>query len=474
MQSDDKLGASRIGAGYAEFHFGFIKAAILLAFWGGFAVGAHSISVMGLGFAPGPGFFAFNQVHGQLQLMGWVGLFVMGISLFFLPRFAGVPLEEPHRQSQILWLMVSGLLLRYFSQSLLPYFDDPLYWNILGFLAVLSAFFILFAVALYVTTLLMTMHTVFAGKARPAVHTVAPFFAMMLAGWLLYVMINFALVALMVAQKKVVLPYGWNQFMIDLFVLLSLVPISFGVGLRTLPLYMRLPAQNWPVRRAAWVYLAGVAVKLLADLVLLLGSDSMALLYISHAGTIAYSAVVVLLIWKLDVLTRLQQPWTEGRNEPVKPDRKPTRPGMPDYGEFGAFEKLIRAAFFWLLFAAVSELTVSTGWLLGHEPMVSRDAVRHMYLMGFITHLIFGMAPRMIPGFLHKRAVARPRLVQFSYWLLLVAAVFRIIPLLLPLSLEEMLPVLFKFLKIGLSFSGVFAMLAVAVLWVNLRDTARS
>ncbi len=474
MQTHDKFGTIRIGTGYAEFHFGYIKAALLLAFWGGFAVGAHSISVMGLGFAPGPGFFAFNQVHGQLQLMGWVGLFVMGISLFFLPRFAGVPLQEPQRQGRILQLMVAGLLLRYLSQSLLPYFSDPLYWNMLGFLAVLSAFLILFAVTLYVTTLLMTMHTVFAGPTRPAVRSVAPFFAMMLVGWLLYVMINFALVALMVAQKKIVLPYGWNQFTVDLFVLLSLVPISFGVGIRTLPLYMRLPAQDWPVRRAAWVYLAGVVIKLLAELMPLLGYDSMAALYAGKIGTILYAAVIVLLIWKLDVLTGLQRPWTEGRNEPMKPDRRPTRPGMPDYGEFGAFEKLIRAAFFWLLFAAVAELTVSIGWLLGHEPLVSRDAVRHMYLMGFITHLIFGMAPRMIPGFLRKRQVANPRLVIVSYWLVMLAAFFRIIPLLLPLSLQEMLPVMFKFLKIGLSFSGVFAMLAVAVLWVNLRNTARS
>lgn len=34
------------------------------------------------------------QAHGQVQIFGWVGSFILGISLYVLPKFRRVPLQS--------------------------------------------------------------------------------------------------------------------------------------------------------------------------------------------------------------------------------------------------------------------------------------------------------------------------------------------------------------------------------------------
>jgi hypothetical protein len=70
---------------HAAFHRGFIWVALGMALLVGFSIGAHLTAVLGLGFVPGRGFVSFIQTHGHVQLVGWAGLFIMGISLHVLP-----------------------------------------------------------------------------------------------------------------------------------------------------------------------------------------------------------------------------------------------------------------------------------------------------------------------------------------------------------------------------------------------------
>lgn len=97
---------------YAEFHSGFIWASLTTAIVAGFALGAYLAVVIGYGLPVGQGFYSLIQTHGHLQLVGWVGLFIMGISLHFIPRLASFPLPSPERSNWILWLMAPGLFLR--------------------------------------------------------------------------------------------------------------------------------------------------------------------------------------------------------------------------------------------------------------------------------------------------------------------------------------------------------------------------
>ncbi|MFQ5961319.1 MAG: hypothetical protein ACE5MG_07965, partial [Candidatus Methylomirabilales bacterium] len=94
----------------AEFQVGYIWVALATAICAGFAIGAHLAFVIGFDFPLGKGFFSFIQTHGHLQLVGWTGLFIIGISLHLIPRLTSVPLAHPQWIPPILWLMAAGLL----------------------------------------------------------------------------------------------------------------------------------------------------------------------------------------------------------------------------------------------------------------------------------------------------------------------------------------------------------------------------
>ena len=153
--------------------------------------------------------------------------------------------------------------------------------------------------------------------------------------------------------------------------------------------------------------------------------------------------------------------------------RRPRRPGLPDYGEFGRFELLVYSAYTWLILAAGSEILNGCMALAGYPSPVGEDAVRHMYLVGFITLLIFGVSVRMLPGFLKKKAVASPALVEATFWLGNISAVFRVLLLVLPPALLVPIPAIGSLVRCAFGLSGLIALAAVMCLTLNLWRTAR-
>jgi heme/copper-type cytochrome/quinol oxidase subunit 1 len=95
-----------------------------------------------------------------------------------------------------------------------------------------------------------------------------------------------------------------------------------------------------------------------------------------------------------------------------------------------------------------------------------------MYLMGFISQLIFGMAVRLLPGFMHKRRVAYPGLVDMTFWLGNLSAIFRVALFLLPAWLLSLLPGLQVGGRIAFALSGLLGLGAVLALTVNLWMTS--
>ena len=105
-------------ATHVEFQIRYVWAAPAMAIFAGFAIGAHLTFVIGYDFQLGAGFISLIQVHGHDQLVGWVGLFVIGISLHFIPRLAGVPIIYPKWTRWILWPITSVLILRSVGHSI--------------------------------------------------------------------------------------------------------------------------------------------------------------------------------------------------------------------------------------------------------------------------------------------------------------------------------------------------------------------
>ncbi len=193
---------------------------------------------------------------------------------------------------------------------------------------------------------------------------------------------------------------------------------------------------------------------------------------ISSLGMVLKGAIVVWFVWQLDLLTRRHDPWTVKREVQPLPERRLTRPGLPDNGEFGRFERLVYAAYTWLVLAAFFEILLGATALFGYPPPISGDAIRHMYLVGFITHLIFGVSVRVIPGLLMKKRLASAPLVDATLWLGSTAVVCRVLPLMIPSGLFETIPASVGVAQAAFAFSGMIGLGAVVCLATNLWKTA--
>ncbi|MCG8607003.1 hypothetical protein MJD09_18725, partial [bacterium] len=327
-------------------------------------------------------------------------------------------------------------------------------------------------ILVYIHLCVQTVRRVDHSKPRPGLTQVVPLFFMVLGGFLTYICVNLALLLRMFFTESVVLNQAWNEFAIQIFIGLVILPVAMAFSVRLFPLYLRLPAVEWSVRGFAVLYLGAFCLQVLYSIPPLTTLESDLPVLLSKIGAILKSFVILAFVWKLDLLTHRREPWTVKRVSQPGSERRPTRPGMPDYGDFGRFERLVYAAYFWLVMGAFFEIVSSASFLLGHAWAHSSDALRHIYLIGFATHLIFGMSVRMIPGFMKKKRVASMRLVDATFWLGNAAAVFRVVPLLLPIAVFEAFPWIAGFTQVAFGSSGVLALLAILCLTVNLWRTA--
>ena len=458
----------------AKFHLGFIWAALGIAIFAGFAIGAHLAAVIGLDRPLGPGFFSYIQLHGHLQLVGWAGLFIIGISLHFIPRLAGIPLASSQWLPRIQVLLTTGLVMRAVFHSILPYLSAPAVLHTSAILVAMSGLLEWAGITSYVVLILNSIRrSRQAVKARPALQAVQPYFAMMLAGWMIYATLNLILLVAMAIDSVATLNQAWNDFAINLFCGLVLLPVAFAFSTRMFPLYLRLRAADWPVGNVGLIYLSFFLLQLLPTLPPWLNMMPQAGLLISASGQCGKAVVIFFFVWKIDVLLRRRAPWTVERIGEPGPERKPTRAGLPDYGEFGRFERLLYTAYIWLLIGAGLELLTGLATLWQWEIGISTDAIRHCYLLGFITLLILGMAPRMIPGFINRK-LASVKFVNRTFWYGNFAVVCRVLPLLVPDFLLEKFSSAVFISQAMFTLSGVFGLAAISYLAVNLRRTAKA
>ncbi len=454
---------------HLKFDFRFAQWSLGLAIFAGFALGAHVISVIAFDFPLGKAFYSYVQTHGFIQLIGWTGLLIIGVSLYVIPRMAGAPIASRKLPAFVLALLAAGLLLRFTSHAVLPYVTPGAFYDLTAALVVLSGLLVCAACLLYSSILVSTMKRVANIDKRPALKSVRPFFVLMLSGWVIYPAVNAWLSAELWRHEAIVLDQSWNEFGMQLFVDLTLLPVAFAFSMRLLPLYLRLPVISWHTGRFAAFYGTAAIGGLLLQLPPVLRAATELPLLLMHMCHVLKGVVIVWFVWRLGVLhgsrsllkEETHAGWTE---ETQKQDRQ----------RFGPFHLLIKLSFTWLGLAGCIEAVRAAAALADLRVAISTDALRHLYLLGFITHLILGVTVRMLPGLLGKKKVASAALVRGTLWLGTIAVLSRVLPILLPAELFEWFPGSLVVVRAALGLSGVFGMGAVACLAVNLNKTARS
>jgi uncharacterized protein involved in response to NO len=456
---------------HAPFFSAFLWMALLVAICAGFAVAGHLSFVLAFGYPLTASFPALVQAHGHAQLLGWCGLLIMGVSLHFIPRLAGAPLSRPFSPKIIVYCVATGLLLRVAAQSALAYARTPATGDLLRGMMLASGASEAIGILLYAILLLDTLRETGRVPRRPGFTAVRPYLGLALGGWLIYAGANSVGLVEMAARAGFALDPGWNRLAIQSFLDLTLLPVALAFSVRLLPLYLGLAAPLRSVRATAYAYLIGAGLQLIPAALDAVRIESGAVETLAGLGAAVKGGTLLWFTWELGLLTRTRPLERPARLPAAGPDRPPTRPGLPDFGEFGRFELLVYSAYVWLVLAAGLEIGRGlTSWL-GIDNPVGTGTILHLYLMGFVTLLIFGIAPRMLPGFLRKRRLAAPALVTVTFWLGNLAALARVAPALLPASLLP--PAAARIVRDAYGLSGAIALVAVILLAANLIRTAR-
>lgn len=459
-----------------EIHEPFIYMALAAALTAGFGYGALLVGSVALGIVPGLWWGATVQAHGHTQLFGWLGFFVMGMGLYFLPRLRGVTLQKATRIPYVIGLIGGGLFLRVCAQTWLGFHAA----GDAGFPVWQGVWALSAAMELVGGVLLLSMMRATLGSVKP-LRVGAPaypiiFFAILgFSSLSIAFLVNAFGVWNAVARGASTLAPSFDNVVVNLMLYGLAVPMAIVFSVRNLPLFMRLASPPRDSLRAmAIIY----AVSLFLALVPWLANDVATLFgglndtvgrWLNGAqilGIVAVNLCILIFVVQLDI-ARLRPAWIVNRAPNTRPDldylRKPTRKSYPDAGEYGRFELLIYSAYIWLVVSVIltfgNLLGAATGWF-----SVSADAGRHALTVGFITLLIFGMAVRMGPGFSRKKGVAFPQLVFVTFVLGNLAAILRVVPIFFPGS-NLALPLW--------GLSGFIGWLGVAVLAVNLTATFR-
>ena len=377
----------------------FIIAALVLAVAAGFLLAIH-VPLSRLMDAGRPERTAdLVQAHGQVQLLGFAGLYVIGMSLRLLPRFAGARLQMEALVPVVLWLMVVSLVTR---AAVLPWF----YGDAHDALLILSVFGVLIAAACFLLLVAATLGT----DAR---HVDASGIAFLLGALSLFaanLVATFAAVDAVAAGDRFI-PYAANAAVTQLQLLGFLLVFITGVGLRALPL---LVGRQQPERGAAILPAAIVA------LVSVHAASLLYLAYVSPGRSVSMLADASLALLGLCLLLFV---WQAGI---LRPRANRTRPASQ------SALWLVRGAFFWLTVAGCL-MVYFGGAAFADRQLFSQselDAVRHVLGAGVITNLVLGMSLLILPEFAAERQQAnRQRLLALSLAVLVnLAALLRVGP----------------------------------------------
>ncbi|RJQ08195.1 MAG: hypothetical protein C4558_08370 [Dehalococcoidia bacterium] len=358
----------------ADSHIQFVYTALLFAVLGGFALAVWLPVRAALG-QMDVSWLAAAQIHGHLQVMGFAGLFVLGVATRLAPRFGGGQLACPKLVEGAFWCLLVGLLARAAGQPSAA--RAPFAALMVG-----GAVFELAGVVLYVTSAGLTL--------RPSIIGGAPNALLMFSG-MVWLIVQATLGVVWLSQLALVgssvLRSDRDGLLVSIQFFGFLLSVFAGVGLRSFPSFFGMPQPSVRMGQAVFASLQG-------GLLLWAGGSLLVI-----EGIEAQRAVVVgqTLVGVAILLLVSTFGWW----------RRETR--------FAVASQPLA----WPLRATLAMLTL-TGLLLcgsgieafargGAISSARLDAVRHIFALGVITQGIVAMAQLILPEFASERFVRPPR-----------------------------------------------------------------
>jgi hypothetical protein len=311
------------------------------------------------------------QVHGQLQLIGFGGLFVMGMGLRIMPRVSGRPVGFSSLVPTLIPLVGGYLVLRSVAQPM----SDSGVRDVA--LVASSALHILGAGAFAAITWRTLLHR--ESKAEATGY----FFALGALGFLAGAFINSVQTLDMVTDSLAIAPPARQAGLVFTQQFGFLLMFVAGVGSRAIPGLTGRARQQILPRVTAVTYAAGVATFATFMLFTAERQPSTALIRAGDAGLL------------LTGLSFLSLAWISGA---LLPGSNVARASRLHFW-------FVRAAFAWLIFAAILIFWYAgDAFIEGTIPdQFALDAIRHTLTVGVLTTIIVGISMLIVPEFAGRR-----------------------------------------------------------------------
>ena len=373
-----------------------LRLSVLLGATAGFTLGFALLGAIVLGRADDLPWAALVQVHGQVQVVGFVGLFVLGTAAQLLPGFLARPLTRRGLVIRGGSLIAGALLLRAVAQPL-----DP---------SLLRSVGLWLAAVAEVGGVGLCLYR-YADLVR---RTVQPpdlwrHLAMIGFGFLgLSVLLNLVATAFL-ATGRAVVPDSLDEALVHLELAGFVVFVVFGVSRKVLPRFLLLqpPRDAW-LRRGAGCYLVGV---ILVSAGYLLGA-------VPTAPTLG-RAFLIVGTWPQLVGVLL---FLHGLNLYRPPARPSGAPNVTD-----PVRRWSRLAFAWLVVANGLAVVWATRAFLG-GPLATffeTTAARHAFAQGFVLTIVVALGSRVLPSY-SAWAIRRPRLIEALISAITLGAALRV------------------------------------------------
>jgi uncharacterized protein involved in response to NO len=362
----------------------FVWVAIFFTLTLGTAWGVYNLTIIALSRSFEAPNYAAVQGHGHAQTFGWVGLFIMGVAYYTMPKFKGTTLRFLKLAKATLPLMVLGILARAIAQ---PLATNPTF-GLIGFAAAVLEIAV---IAVFVALMLDVVR-----RAEQPAEFYDKFVYASLVWFLVLGGLNLAASWHLWQTRVDIIPDFYNLRILHTQVFGFIVNVILGVSLRILPNFigLRQPLAK-PANAAFWLFNAGIALRVIGLQPLIIAA-ALELL------------AVVLYIHALGILTR--------------PVVKVQISGVDD-----AYEWFVRLAYPWLLVTVVMILLGDLYQLLtgSAPPHPYIGAYRHAVTVGFISTLMMGVAYRILPIFSGTQ-LHSPRAMRISFWFLAIGNLFRV------------------------------------------------
>ena len=399
-EANDRIEVRHVGLPRTDTaHRPFIVASLGLATLVGFVLAIHVTITRLVDVGSPERTLDLIHGHGQVQLLGFAGLFVMGMSLRLMPRFAGGRLAFEPLIPVTLGFMTAGLVMR---AVLMPWFSGDAHSGLL----LASVFAILLGSSCF---LFITVGTLAVNVRRFDASSRAFLFG---ASLLFVASAVTALVAVDATDRGLhSMPYLANNAILQLQLAGFLLSFILGVALRAIPALVGVERPGRSAGALA-ILLAGTVIVLASSFLYLeYASYSRAITLVADAAFLTLGLVLLALVWLAGILRQ-----AANRLRPA------SRPHL----------WLVRSAFFWMVVAALTHVYAGGSSLIdgGLIDQFQSDAARHALGAGVITVLITGMSMMILPEFAAERQAPNQqhRLAFLLLVLLNAAALLRVAP----------------------------------------------